>query len=589
MLRYLEEIRSKLLPSKVISRKVVLKQKSTFEYLGLCPFHKEKTPSFTVSDDKKFFHCFGCGESGDVIGFISKMDGLSYMDAAAKLATEAGIPIPKRTKESEAEHGVFKIYHQIYEFTCNYYHQMLFTKEGEMALEYLKKRGLTLETIKKFRLGYAPRNTADLESRLVNNFGRKQVVDSNVMLLSGRGEMYSLFRDRVMFPIINMRKQVIAFGGRAFGDVQPKYINSNDNPLFKKGAELYNLSFALEAKKRDEHLIVVEGYMDVISLYQAGIQTAVAPLGTAFKSTQLDLIWNYSHDPILMFDSDTAGRNAAKKSAYEALSHITHEKTLKVAELNGVKDPDEVIAKLGVSGVHHYINNATPLAQYIYNNEKALKPLNTPEQKSNLRKRLEALCTKIQDAELQRQYKDYFISQLFKERGGSKTKKAVNKDLNAAAILEVMNNPNDLGAKAILVVLKYPNLLKNNVILDELAHIDINDKKLGEIRDHLLYYSSTALNQEDGAERLHEDLTDKLSINMMSLIDLKIDDYDIKTIEDAKLYVIRLFKLNNLKQLEEEILRLSVAISEEPTEQSFTRLSNLKHAEEQLKIELGIL
>lgn len=589
MLRYLEEIRSKLLPSKVIGRKVVLRQKSTFEYTGLCPFHKEKTPSFTVSDDKRFFHCFGCGEHGDVIGFISKVDGISYKDAADKLAMEAGVPIPKKTQASEEFDQSIKIIYQIYEFACNYYHLALSTNEGKQALDYLLKRSVSEETIKKFRLGYAPANSGDLESRLINNFGRKKVIESRVLSLSDRGELYSLFRGRVIFPIINTRKKVVAFGGRALGNANPKYINSNDNPIFKKGNELYNLCFALEDKKRDDKIVVVEGYMDAISLYQNGIKTAVAPLGTAFKQSQLDLIWNYCHDPILMFDSDLAGKNAASRASYEALQHITHEKTVKVAQLQGAKDPDEVISKLGVNGITHYINNATPLADYIYSTEHALKPLKTPEQKANLRKRLESIALKIPDIELQRQYKDYFISKLFTHRG-NKTQKAEHKDKNISAVLEVMNDTSDVVLKAISTILKHPNLLKNNAILDEVAHVEIKDKKLDEIREYLLYYASTDLHKDDAKyETLKDSIMTKLSFDIESLISLKIIDYDIKTIEDAKVYVIRLFKLNNLKRLEEEILHLSVTIANEPTDMSFSRLSHLKQAEEQLKIELGIL
>lgn len=592
MIGYLEEIRRKLLPSKVISRKVTLKQRAPFEFSGLCPFHNEKTPSFTVSDDKKFFHCFGCGEHGDVIGFVSKIEGISYKEATVRLAAEAGVTLPKKTPQNSAHEELHKTYHKIYEFTCSYYQQKLMSPEGEQALRYLKSRGLSMEVIKKFRLGYAPPSNAELISQLESTFGKDVILGSRVVAQSESGQqLYTLFKDRVMFPILDIRKQVIAFGGRAFGDIKPKYINSTDNPLFKKGNELYGLCFVLEDRKRTEPIVVVEGYMDVIAMYNFGFKTAVAPLGTAFKLSQLELIWGYCQDPILLFDGDKAGKMAAQRTTYDALESIGHDKTLKIATLENFKDPDEMLKGPGPNALRALINQAAALSQYIFDIEYARKAIKTPEQKSDLRKRLDAIAARISDFDLKSQYRNFF-KQKFNEVFSSNFKFKTNSSLCSTAVIEVMEGKHSHDYDLLSVLIIYPELLKNHEIWEKFSDLELSSHELSKVQTELLRNFDEIANIASSHEEKKE-LFAQLSARICELFSefrgFKIKESSIKDIEDAGVYAIRLLKLIYIDKLESEIQMLSNQIVMHPCESDFTRLSNLKYAHENLKLELGIV
>jgi DNA primase len=589
---YLEEIRRRLLPSKVVARKVVLKQKNAFEYVGLCPFHSEKTPSFTVSDDKKFFHCFGCGEHGDVIAFISKLEGISYRDATKKLADEAGVIIPKKTPKQDKETFLRQTYHKIYEFACNYYQQKLIEAEGGKALSYLKSRGLSFETIKKFRLGYAPQDNTELIDKLIASFGRDVVIGSKIAAKSSYGnQLYTLFKDRVMFPILGIDKQVIAFGGRAFGDIKPKYINSTDNPLFKKGAELYNLCYVLEDRKRVSPIIVVEGYMDVISLYQSGFTTAVAPLGTAFKPSQLEVIWRYCNAPILLFDGDKAGKMAAKRTAYDVIGMISHDRTVKIGKLQNFKDPDELLKAKGSNVLKVILDTAMPLSEYIFESEHILKQIKTPEQKSDFRKRLEAIASKIIDFDLKNQYRNFFKMK-FAELFSKGFKKKVDSTLNNTAVIEVMESNGSYEYELLTTLILYPGLLKNNGLWEKFADLDLKEAKHEEIRTELLYKFdkiATMVSTYEESEELFAQLSAEICELFSSFYSFKIGQSSVKNVEDAKVYAIRLLKLISIDKLEVEIQELSDQIVADPNESDFIRLSNLKNVHEKLKLELGII
>ncbi len=238
MKQCIEQIRDTLLPSNIISRKVSLKQKGAGEFTGLCPFHSEKTPSFTVSDEKGFYHCFGCGAHGDVIGFISQTEGMSFKDAVEKLAHECGIQLPKYSPKQVEQEQKENSFFEVFELATVYYEQQLNTPEGKKALEYLKRRGLKPEIIKQFRLGYAPLNHSEMRTKHLTKFSDDMIAESTVLVKGQSGGVYNLFRGRVIFPIMNRKNKVIAFGGRILGEGEPKYLNSPENPIFKKGDEL---------------------------------------------------------------------------------------------------------------------------------------------------------------------------------------------------------------------------------------------------------------------------------------------------------------------------------------------------------------
>jgi DNA primase len=318
--RFLDEIRARLACSEVIGRRVRLVRKGR-EHSGLCPFHNEKTPSFTVNDDKGFFHCFGCGAHGDVIGFTMKIDHLPFPEAVERLAGEAGLEMPRQTPAERARAEVENTLQDVVEAACAWYEAQLRAPAGSAGLAYLRNRGLDEATIAGFRLGFAPDGRAALKSALLQKgFKEDLLLQAGLLVRPDDGrESFDFFRGRVMFPIADRRGRVIAFGGRVMGDGQPKYLNSRDTPLFDKGRTLYALDKARAGVAKAAELIVAEGYMDVIALHAAGFAGAVAPLGTALTEAQIEALWKLAPEPIVCLDGDAAGQRAALRAAERAL------------------------------------------------------------------------------------------------------------------------------------------------------------------------------------------------------------------------------------------------------------------------------
>ena len=598
MSNYVEEIRLRLLPSRVISRKINLKQRTTSEFIGLCPFHSEKTPSFTVNDDKRFFHCFGCSESGDVISFLSKIEGLSYKDAAIKLAGELGIEIEKISSSEQYRREITNNYLKIYDYAANYYQQMLFKDIGKKALEYLVKRGLSTEVIKKFRLGYAPNDPTQMIEGMKKLFPLKTILDSRVVIKSNFDDkLYSLFKNRIMFPILDIKKQVIAFGGRGLDqDAKPKYINSTDNPLFKKGSQLYNLCFALEGKDKNDPLVVVEGYMDVISLYKNGIKNVVAPLGTAFKNTQLKLIWNYCSDPILLFDNDNAGRIATQKIVYNSIEMLASNKTLRIATFGHYKDPDEMVTAKGKKALELVLSEAKAVSKFIFDTELQAKPTETPEQKSELKKRLDEIAGKITEQDLKRYYKDFFFTSFrdafFKKSFTKHQPSNIPIKASTSAILEVMGHNKSTSRDLIATLIHYPALLANNSIWERFDNIELNDPKLIQIRNELLNNFEDIVSispSPNEKQRLFDQMRVLICDNFKEYKNFNSMGSSIKNIEEATVYAIRLLDLIDLDSLGMQIQILSNDIMISANADDFTRLSSLKRIYDNLKFELGIV
>ncbi|MEQ8701402.1 MAG: DNA primase, partial [Bauldia litoralis] len=312
--QFLDELRNRLPVSDLVGRRVKLRKHGR-EHTGLCPFHNEKSPSFTVNDDKGFFHCFGCGAHGDVIGFAMQTEGLTFPEAVEKLAGMAGLQIPRETPEERARAQRARSLHDANEAAAKWFEKQLRGAQGREALDYLHRRGLSEATIASFRLGYAPDSRDGLKSALMSDgFEEAQLLEAGLLVKPEDGRAsYDRFRGRVIFPINDRRGRPIAFGGRILGDGKPKYLNTSDTPLFHKGRTLYALDRAREAMRETPEVIVTEGYMDVIALWQAGFKGAVAPLGTAVTETQIEELWRLAPEPIPCLDGDEAGRRAAAR------------------------------------------------------------------------------------------------------------------------------------------------------------------------------------------------------------------------------------------------------------------------------------
>lgn len=346
MVKYSEEILNEIKQSNdivdVISQYVHLKR-SGRNYFGLCPFHNEKSPSFSVSPDKQIFHCFGCGVGGNVITFVSKIEGMNFIETVQMLAERANIQLPTLQNSGDTEKEILKdkVY-KVNEYTAEYYHQNLYQPQAKMAQEYVKKRQLSNETLKSFRIGFSGKFDELYKELKKQGFEEKEILESGLVNKNEKGQYIDRYRNRLMFPICDARGRVIAFGGRVLDDSKPKYINSPENIVYSKGRHLFGLNVA---KKGDtKKLLIVEGYMDVISLHQRGVTNVVASLGTALTEQQGWLLRKNTEQIILSFDSDEAGVQA-KLRALDILQNMGCD--LRILQLDGAKDPDEYIIKYG--------------------------------------------------------------------------------------------------------------------------------------------------------------------------------------------------------------------------------------------------
>ena len=363
MARYSEEIIEQVRQNNdvvdVISQYVHLTRKGR-NYFGLCPFHNEKSPSFSVSPDRQIFHCFGCGVGGNVYSFLMKIEGIGFKEAVEQLAEKANIQLPtiENAEDTAREELKAKIY-KINQFTAEYYHQNLYKPTAKMAQEYVKKRQLSNETLKSFRIGFSGKFNELYQELKKQGFGEQEILESGLVNKNDRGQYIDRYRNRLMFPICDARGRVIAFGGRVLDDSKPKYINSPENIVYSKGRHLFGLNVA---KKGDtKKILIVEGYMDVISLHQRGITNVVAPLGTALTEQQGWLLRKNAEQIILSFDSDEAGLKA-KLRALDILQNMGCD--LRVLQLEGAKDPDEYIVKYGNARFKNVVDKALSVIEF---------------------------------------------------------------------------------------------------------------------------------------------------------------------------------------------------------------------------------
>lgn len=409
--RFLEELRERVAVSQVVGRRVKLNRRGG-EHTGLCPFHSEKTPSFTVSDPKGFYHCFGCGAHGDVISFVRETEGLDFRDAVERLAAEAGLPVPQESPREQAEARQRADLRDVMQLACGWYTTQLAQPVGAPARDYLAARGLESVTLGEFRLGFAPSDRGALTLDLAaHQITVEQLVAVGLVKPSDTGNR-DYFFNRITFPITDRRGNVIAFGGRGLGDAKPKYLNSPDTELFHKGRVLYNLARAAPAARTTGTIIVAEGYMDVIALAQAGFANAVAPLGTALTESQLAELWRHADEPLVCFDGDNAGQRAAMRAVSRALPGLTPGKSLRFVPLPTGQDPDDLIKAGGPQAMTGALNAAVPMVDFLWHHEVAARPLDTPERRADLEQRLENHVTTINDRAVAFQYRGEFRARL---------------------------------------------------------------------------------------------------------------------------------------------------------------------------------
>ena len=565
MARYSEEILNEVRQSNdivdVISQYVHLKR-SGRNFFGLCPFHNEKSPSFSVSPDKQIFHCFGCGVGGNVITFVSQIEGLNFVETVQMLAERANIQLPTLQNNGDTQREILKdkVY-KVNEFTAEYYHQNLYKPQAKMAQEYVKKRQLTNETLKSFRIGFSGKFDELYQELKKQGFQEQEILESGLVNKNERGQYIDRYRNRLMFPICDARGRVIAFGGRVLDDSKPKYINSPENVVYSKGRHLFGLNVA---KKGDtKKLLIVEGYMDVISLHQRGITNVVAPLGTALTEQQGWLLRKNSEQIILSFDSDDAGIKA-KLRAIDILQNMGCD--LRVIQLEGAKDPDEYILKYGNMRFQNAVDKAFSVVEFKVKILKKELNLDNTNDKIKFLNEIAKLISKVDNTMEREVYiekiaKEYDIS---KEAIYAEVNKLTYKNDKSEKILEK--------AKPVITHKKVetkevPQAIKRreNTIISILLSGDLSIFEI--IKQNIKPEDFQDEINHEIAKKLYEEF-EKGNSNINGIIDtleqeqqnqitmIMAEDYEIENLEKAIDDIIQAYKRDKLNNRKLEILEL---------------------------------
>jgi DNA primase len=488
---FIEEIKGRLRPSDVIGKTVKLRKQGR-EYVGLSPFNKEKTPSFFVNDEKGQFFDFSSGKTGDIITFLQETERLTFAEAVEKLAAEAGLALPAADPRGAEVEKKRQGLADWLELAAQWFEAELKRPAGRDARAYLEKRGLPERDWARFRLGFSPAGRTALKDYLVAKGARPaELVEAGLLIAPEEGGApYDRFRDRIIFPILDVRGRVVSFGGRAMDpNARAKYLNGPETVVFHKGNQLYGLSEArkiLAAAPSGDHppLVVVEGYMDVIACQRAGIP-AVAPMGTALTEEQMEVLWRHHHEPTLCFDGDRAGRQAAGRAIDRALPLLKPGKSFKFALVEGGKDPDEVLREQGSAALKAQLEKTTPFAEALFIRERDLEPLDTPERRTSLKVRLRKLAATIADPDLAQAYKEDLLGryeqlwptrepvytvgaaarELSRQRWSRKPPMAGSTPEGKQAALALRASVRPLAAALAVAALKDPSLIDNSIEL----------------------------------------------------------------------------------------------------------------------------
>ena len=563
MVRYSDEIIDEVRQTNdivdIISQYVHLRR-SGRNFFGLCPFHNEKSPSFSVSPDKQIFHCFGCGVGGNVFTFLTKIEGINFIEAVQTLAERSNIQLPtlENRGDSLKEELKAKVY-KVNEFAANYYHENLYKPESKIAQEYIKKRKLTNETLKLFQIGFSGKFNELYNALKKQGFEEREILESGLVNKNDNGKYIDRYRNRLMFPICDVRGRVIAFGGRVLDDSKPKYINSPENIVYSKGRHLFGLNVA---KKSDvKKILIVEGYMDVISLHQRGVKNVVASLGTAMTQQQGWLLRKSSEQIILSFDSDEAGLSA-KMRALDILQNMGCD--IRILQMEGAKDPDEYIIKYGSARFQSLIEKALSVVEFKVKILKRNLDLNNTNDKIKFLNEIAKLISKIdntieKEVYIERIAKSYNIS---KEAIYAEVNKLSYATAKGQKILEkskpVISHKKVEKNKVSEAIVKKENTILSLLLMGDLNVFQIikQNIKVEDFKD--------SLNQQI-AKKLYEEF-EKGNSNINGILDnleeeeqnritmIMADDYEIKDVEKAIDDIIQSYEKEKLNERKFEIL-----------------------------------
>ena len=502
---FIGEIKTRLRVSDVVGKFVKLTQRGN-EFVGLSPFKNEKTPSFTVNDEKEFFHCFSSAEHGDIFSFLMKHKNMSYPESIEYLANQAGLnPETGIIRDPNYVEKDFSSLKKIINEANNYFKDQL--KASSEAQKYIDKRSIDANIIQKFELGYSGNGNNNLYNHLKNiGLNIDDAISIGLIKKSNKkkDEFYDFFRNRFMFPIKDYKSNIIAFGGRALDNSNIKYINSSDSPIFKKSFQLYNLNLAIEENRKPRNLIIVEGYMDVITLYQNNFKSSVAPLGTALTSYQLERAWKVCQNPIIMFDGDEAGQKAAQRVALLALNNLLPDHSLRFCILPKDYDPDDYLNKNSPSSLQDVIDNSLSLSEFIWDTELEKEDISIPEKKAGFEKRIRILTNKINNKTVREYYNKFFndkLSELKFNRNISyevnyqKKKNRISSEMLASDRVKKQSHESIVREKIMLIC-----LIENPFLIakysEELGKIRFNDLNLSSLVSEILEFSASNVDKE---------------------------------------------------------------------------------------------
>jgi DNA primase len=571
---YLEEIKQRIKVSDIVGATVQLKRRGR-EYVGLSPFSKEKTPSFTINDEKGFYHCFSSGEHGNIFDFLVKVEKLNFGDAVRKLAAKAGMPAFRFTKENIEVENKRKKYDEILTVALQNYQKNF--SENESVRKYALSRGLTQEILSFFKIGYSGEYGLNLS--LFGNFNQKELIESGIFFYDEKNnKLIDRFKNRLIFPIFDYNNKVIGFGGRALSqNYLAKYINSPETEFFKKGFNLYNLNNAKNQNKQSGIVFVVEGYMDVISLYQAGFKNVVATLGTAMTESHLNLIWRYFNDPIVCFDGDRSGQNAAHKISEKLIAYMKPNYSLSFLILPNGFDPDSFVRKNGKNAFESLLDQKIDIGNFIFeNNLQDLKSA-LPEERAGFEKKIMDLCLLIQDSTVKKHYVSFFKNKIFEQFSNRKIKnlKPLNKTKELTRKITIYSSFELKEFSLMYLFLNNIQILKNQS--KKFSLINFHNKNLEELKKVLLNilekietfkeFNLLKHLEENNFSQIINDINEFSSIKGISenLNEEKFDNFLEDLIE----------QVNNLK-LESKLKDAEESLSKNMNEAQYNELLSLK-------------
>ena len=580
---YLDEIKLRLKVSQVVGKSVQLKKRGK-EFVGLSPFKNEKSPSFTVSDEKEFYHCFSTGEHGNIFDFLMKTKSLGFGETVKILAAEAGMPQYKFSTMDTEKEKRFNTYKNIFNEYRVFFHQQIFKPENSQALSYLEKRGLNQNTIQEFNLGYIPWQNNFYE-KLLNKFSEAEISLTGLYYKNEKTNKFiDRFNSRIIFPINNLRNETIAFGGRIIRDSQlAKYINSPETEFYKKGRTVFNLDKAKALRSETNEAIIVEGYMDVVSLYASGIKNTISNSGTALTDAQIELIWKFFSSPIICLDGDQSGQSAALRIGEKLLPLINENNKIYFSIMPKGEDPDDFIKKNGKEKFNKFLKSKKIIQSYIWDVYLSEVNTNNPFEISKFEKKIKNLCYTIKDETLKKYILEDFLSKLkdltpiqnFKKIFTPYVKKNSNVLNETKQLYKQQDNFSkaEIKERSILhILLNYPSIIKAK--LDILSKIIFTNEKNNELKKDIINQVKTNNTLEDKKPKInekHSGLINEIekNTNLKNILLKKKTDEREEILNDL---IEDLKEMNHLKEIE----FLESRVAENLDEGSYSELIKLK-------------